>query len=88
VRIQERGQVTLPTDLRKKLGLKKGDLVEVTETPRGLLITPQQAVAVQALEEIGAALAERGISLDELIESGREIRAELIEEQYGDLGNR
>ena len=86
VRVQEKGQVTLPTELRKKLGLKKGDLVEVAETPQGLLITPQQAVATRALDEIGAALRERGVTLEELIESGREIRGELITEQYGDLG--
>lgn len=84
VRVQEKGQVTLPTELRKKLGLKKGDLVEVVETPQGLLITPQEALAVRALDEIGAALRERGVTLEELIESGREIRDELVKEQYGD----
>src|SRR6266487_3455290 len=86
VRVQEKGQVTLPTELRRKLGLKKGDLVEVTETPQGLLITPQEVLAQTALDEIGAALRERGVTLDELIESGREIRGELIKDEYGDLG--
>ncbi len=83
VRVQEKGQVTLPTDFRKRLGMKKGDLVAVTETPEGLLITPQEVVAARALDRIGAALAEQGLSLDELIESGREERAELIRERYG-----
>ena len=32
VRVQEKGQVTLPAELRRKLGLKRGDLVTVTET--------------------------------------------------------
>ncbi len=79
--------MTLPTELRKKLGLKKGDLVEVVETPEGLLITPQEVLAIRALDEIGAALRERGVTLEELIESGREIRGDLIKEQYGDLGH-
>lgn len=86
VRVQEKGQVTLPTELRRKLGLKKGDLVAVEETEGGILITPQEVLATRALDEIGKALAERGVTLEDLIESGREIRGELIQETYGDLG--
>ena len=41
VRIQEKGQVTISTAIRKKLGLKRGDLVAVMETPEGVFITPQ-----------------------------------------------
>lgn len=40
VRVQEKGQITLPADVRKWLGLKKDDLVAVIETPDGVLITP------------------------------------------------
>jgi AbrB family looped-hinge helix DNA binding protein len=83
VRIQEKGQVTLPAAVRKRLGLKKGDLVAVVATPEGVLITPQEVVASKALDEIGAILREQGLSLEELIESGREGRDELVREQYG-----
>jgi AbrB family looped-hinge helix DNA binding protein len=82
-RIQEKGQVTLPASLRRRLGLKKGDLVAVTETPDGILITPQEVVATRALADIGAALQAQGLSLDEMIERGREIREQLFDEQYG-----
>ena len=40
VRVQEKGQVTLPAEMRKSLGLKKGDLVAVTSTDGGVLIKP------------------------------------------------
>jgi len=83
VRIQEKGQVTLPAAVRKRLGLKKGDLVAVTPTADGILLTPQEVVANTLLDEIGQALAERGLTLEELIESGREIRGELAREKYG-----
>jgi AbrB family looped-hinge helix DNA binding protein len=84
-RIQEKGRVTLPAELRRRLGLKKGDLVEVTETMNGILITPQAVVATQALAETGEALREQGLTLEDMIERGREIRGRLFEEQYGHL---
>ncbi len=84
VRIQEKGQVTLPVEVRKQLGLKKGDLVSVTQTAEGILITPQEVLAARLLSEIGDALREKGLTLEELIASGREIRGKLIEEEYGD----
>lgn len=83
VRVQEKGQVTLPAEVREKLGLKKGDLVAVTEIEGGIFISPQQAIANHALNKIGEALKEKGLSLDELIESGREERGNIIENKYG-----
>jgi antitoxin PrlF len=83
VRIQEKGQVTIPTEIRKKLGLKRGDLVAVMETPDGVFITPQQVVAAKALDSIGDILKEQGLSLDELIAAGRDIRSDLVQEAYG-----
>jgi antitoxin PrlF len=83
VRMQEKGQVTIPQEIRKKLGLKRGDLVAVMETPDGVFITPQQVLASKALDTIGNILKEQGLSLDELIASGREIRTELLQETYG-----
>ena len=83
VRIQEKGQITLPAELRRRLGFKKGDLVAVEATPEGVLITPQEVVATKALDEIGAILREQGLSLEELIESGRDERDDLLRELYG-----
>ena len=83
VRMQEKGQVTIPTEIRKKLGLKRGDLVAIMETPEGVFITPQQELATKALDSIGNILKEQGVSLEDLIASGREIRTDLLQETYG-----
>lgn len=82
VRIQEKGQVTIPRDIRRKLALKKGDLVTFVETDEGVMIKPAEVIVSDALDVIGEALKEKGLSLDQLMERGREIRGSLIEEEY------
>ncbi len=82
-RVQSKGQVTIPTEIRKKLGLKKGDLVAFVETEDGVLISPREVVVAKALEQIGAALQEKGITLEQLMEDSHTIRGQLIEEKNG-----
>lgn len=83
VRVQEKGQITIPTKFRKKLNLRKGDLVTFVETKEGLVIKPAKVLLTEALDEIGKALKEDGITLEQWIERGREIRGKLLEEMYG-----
>ena len=83
VRVQEKGQVTIPREIREKLKLKKGDLVTFVETSEGVLILPVEMVASQAMDRIGKVLRERGISLDEMVERSREARQDIIREEYG-----
>jgi AbrB family looped-hinge helix DNA binding protein len=52
-RIQEKGQVTIPTKLRKRLNLKKGDTVMFVETREGLLLKPAEIILTEALDDIG-----------------------------------
>jgi AbrB family looped-hinge helix DNA binding protein len=80
--IQDNGQVTLPIEFRKKYNLKKGDVVVFKETEEGLIISPREALAMKLLDEIGEALTQKGISLDELLADGEQIRKALIREQY------
>ena len=81
--VQEKGQVTIPAEIRRKWGLKKGDLVAFIETEQGVLISPQEIIAMDALDRIGEVLQEKGLTLEELMESGREIRGKLLEKEYG-----
>lgn len=80
--IQAKGQITIPASIRRRLGLKTGDFVTFIETEQGVLIRPQEVIAMGALDAIGKALAEKGVSLDDLLESGKDIRATLAQERY------
>ena len=44
VRVQERGQVTIPAKLRRKLGIAKGDYVAVVATADGVLVTRPELI--------------------------------------------
>jgi len=81
--VQKRGQVTIPIELRRRFGIEEGGIVAFIETEEGILISPREVLAMDALDRLGKVLKERGITLGELIESGREIRGRIIEEEYG-----
>jgi len=82
-RVQQRGQVTIPIELRRKLGIEEGGVVAFIETENGLLISPQEVLAMDGLDRVGKVLKERGVSLEDLIDSGREVRGQMVEEKYG-----
>ena len=79
VRVQEKGQVTIPSEIRRKLNLKKGDLVVFVETDSGVVIKPAEVLVSDAVEEIGRALKAKGIDLEELLDHSRDRRGELID---------
>ena len=79
--VRKKGQITIPLGMRRKLGLEEGSVVAFMLTEDGILISPREVLTVQALDRIEQALSEQGISLDELVESGREIRQELVEKE-------
>ncbi len=67
VRVQEKGQITIPREVRTKLRLKKGDLVTVTIQGNGVVIQSLDAAAKDLKEGLEKSLKGRGISLDALL---------------------
>jgi AbrB family looped-hinge helix DNA binding protein len=86
VRVQEKGQITLPVEIRRKLGLKPGDYVTVTDGEHGALIQSRRQALIAALDELGEMLREPGRPdeevLEEYLEAGRVIREEIAREMY------
>jgi len=79
-RVQQRGQVTIPIKPRRNLDIEEGGVVTFIETENSILISPREVLVMDALDRVGRVLKERGISLEELVESGREIRGEMVEQ--------
>lgn len=79
----ERGKVTIPPEIRDALGLHDGDTVAFLRTRDGVFMGSREALAKRALEFMAQALAEDETVLEDLIESGREERGEILREKYG-----
>lgn len=43
-RVKQKGQVTIPADIRAQAGLNEGDYVEVTRRGHVIVLTPKQVV--------------------------------------------
>ena len=56
VKVQDKGQVTLPTKLRREFGLGPGDYVTIEREGSRIVLTPQDIIARHP--EIDAAIAE------------------------------
>jgi len=83
--LRPRRQVTLPRDVCEALGVKPGDRL-VLEVAEGMLVVrPGKKAALDALAAIRQGFAESGVTLEELLESGRQIREEHFREKYGHL---
>lgn len=72
VRIQEKGQVTIPRQIRKKLNLKRGDLVVFVETDEGVIVKPASVIVDDTLRAEVTAIVRsvrekfKGYSADEI----------------------
>lgn len=81
--VADNGSIELPDWFRQKYNIKPGDEVGFLETEAGLLVTPRTELINQLLDQMGSGLKAKGITLDELMDSGRAIRGEMLMEDYG-----
>jgi AbrB family looped-hinge helix DNA binding protein len=86
--LRDRRQVTIPRAACEELGIRPGDRLELRVEDGALIVRPGRVAALEALEELRRAIAESGVTEEELLESGRQIREELYREKYPDLAEK
>jgi len=83
VRVQEKGQVTIPREIRRRLKLKKGDLVTFVITANGVVIQSLEQASSDLLWNLEKNLAARRITVDEVLAYSQENGGDQAVRKYG-----
>ncbi|MBP9854205.1 MAG: AbrB/MazE/SpoVT family DNA-binding domain-containing protein [Candidatus Omnitrophica bacterium] len=73
-RMREKGQVTIPADIRESLHLSKDSLLSVVRVGDGILLTPKPSVFESVSSKFSKAAEEKGISLSALLKDLKQDR--------------
>ncbi len=73
-KMREKGQVTIPVDIRESLHLSKDSLLAVTKVGNGILLTPKPSVFESTAAGFVKEAKEKGITLDDLLKELKQIR--------------
>ena len=84
-RVTSKGKVTIPVEMRRKLGIKDGDKVVFIEEGSRIVIANAAMVALKEVQEAFSGEAERLGLRDEqdVVDMVKEVRREMWEERHG-----
>jgi AbrB family looped-hinge helix DNA binding protein len=82
VRVQEKGQVTIPQTIRRQLNLKKGDLVTFVSTENGVVIKTLDLAAEDLLATLEKALLARGIQLSDVLARSQRVGTDVLAREF------
>ena len=80
--VNTNGQVTIPSDLRRKSRIAPGGLVEVTGTDDGILLKPAIVVSKDELASLRKLTLRNHISKAQLVSACREIGEAVYSEEF------
>jgi len=85
IKLREKRQLTLPAEVCDALGLKPGDSVDIEVKDGTAILEPRRVRALRALKAVQKAIADAGVTEEELLEGGCQVRKEIFRERYPDL---
>lgn len=75
VQMRQKGQFTIPADMRDVLGIKENEAISVSLIGKeAILLIPQKLKTAELLKATSEAAAKRGITLEEMLAELDEIR--------------
>jgi len=82
VKLRERGQLTIPYEYRKELGLGKEDMLNVLKIGDVLILVPRKLAGDVISRKIESAMKKKGLTLDNILKNLREQRKRYSKETY------
>ncbi|MEK6657674.1 MAG: AbrB/MazE/SpoVT family DNA-binding domain-containing protein [Nitrospirota bacterium] len=82
VKLRERGQLTIPYEYRKELGIGKEDVLNVLKIGDVLVLVPRQLSGDVLSKKIEVSMKKKGLTLDNLLKNLREQRKRYSRETY------
>ncbi len=83
VRLRQRGQMTIPHQLRDTLSIQEGDMLTFIQIGDGLFLTPKPLHTFELWNKIADIMDEKGVTLADLLQDLPKIREQSYQEQYG-----
>lgn len=68
VQMRDRGQITIPAEVRKATGAKDGDVFTLIPVGDGFFLVRKKLVVPELLDKMQKMLEEAGVTLDDLLE--------------------
>jgi bifunctional DNA-binding transcriptional regulator/antitoxin component of YhaV-PrlF toxin-antitoxin module len=78
IHVRQRGTLTLPLELRQKYDIKSGDTFQLIDVDGIFVLTPMVPMVPELTREIALLREEAGVSMDDLLQSLREMRSEYV----------
>jgi AbrB family looped-hinge helix DNA binding protein len=83
VRVRQRGQITIPRELRNALGIAEDSILTAVQVGEGILLTGKPLLGQEVAAQFQKAMKQKGITLEQLLKGLEEQRKVLVREKYG-----
>lgn len=74
VKLRGRGQLTIPYEYRKELGIDKEDVLNILKIGDVLILVPKQLAGDEVSRKTEVLMKKKGLTLDNLLKNLREQR--------------
>lgn len=82
VRLRQRGQITVPREVRDRLKVNEGDTLALVQVGSTLILTPKRPVVPLLADRIVKLMEEESITLADLLLGLEEERAAIYQERW------